>query len=296
MRDRDTDVLLISDNPGDIRLITEALSGVDNPRFQLRHMDRLDQGLDGHDSVPADVILLDMFLTDGTGLEAVEKTILRASETPVLVLTSLENKTLAIEAVAKGAQDYLVKGSFDPLTLTRSIGHAVKRFQMRGQIRSISLVDLLTGLHNRRGFEVLGERELRLARRQDEELMLIFLVLDGFQQTNERYGHRVGDQVIKEFGSVLSEAFQGLGLMARVGGDEFIVMTRDRGSSDLDEPLNRLEAALTKRNDENDEALRLEASRHATRYKVDVFHGIKDLMAEVDLAMSRQKTQKQASS
>ena len=174
MLDRDTDVLLISDNPGDVRSITEALSGVENPRFQLRHIDRLDQGLGGHDTRPADVILLDMFLADSTGLEAVEKTIIRASETPVLVLTSLENKTLAIEAVAKGAQDYLVKGSFDPLTLSRSIGHAIKRHQMRGQIRSLSLVDLLTGLYNRRGFEVLGERELRLARRQDDELLLIF--------------------------------------------------------------------------------------------------------------------------
>jgi len=98
MSEGDINVLLIEDNPGDVRLIADALNGVVEPRFLLRHADRLDLGLDKLDLGPADVILPDLFLPDSEGIETVEKTLVRVPGTPLLVLTGLNDKTLAIES------------------------------------------------------------------------------------------------------------------------------------------------------------------------------------------------------
>ncbi len=292
MHEGDIDVLLIEDNPRDARIIAEALKDVDGPQFLLHHCDRLDAGLDKHDCQPVDVILLDLFLPDSEGIETVEKTLVRMPETPVVVLTGLDDKTLAIEAVRKGAQDYLAKGNVNPEMLSRSIRYAIERHRMYDEMRSLSMFDLLTGLHNRRGFAVLGERELNRARRHKHDLQLVFFDLDGFKLINDRYGHRVGDWALKEFASVLNEVFRDSDLVARVGGDEFIVMSRDLEEAKVGELINRLEAVLIERNHRNDAALKLTVSHGSVRFKAEVLETVDELMADADRAMRLRKQQK----
>ncbi|HLH21734.1 MAG TPA: ATP-binding protein [Chloroflexota bacterium] len=119
------DVLLVEDNPGDARLIREMLNDVPAARLRLRQADRLATGLEQLDG--ADVVLLDLSLPDSQGLETFRRLRDRAPEMPIVVLTGLDDETVAMRAVQEGAQDYLPKGQVDGQVLVRSMRYAIER-------------------------------------------------------------------------------------------------------------------------------------------------------------------------
>lgn len=122
-----TRILVIEDNPGDVALLRYALAEVSAGQFELRHGETLSAGLQELAQQSFDVILLDLALPDGHGIELVERVQTQAAQTPVIVLTGLDDDQTANAAVRAGAQDYLVKGEFDGRLLARSIRYAVQR-------------------------------------------------------------------------------------------------------------------------------------------------------------------------
>lgn len=130
MNDKGIKVLLIEDNPGDARLIREMLAEVDGAGFDLHCYDRLSTGLEHLTATDTDVILLDLSLPDSQGLDTLTKVHSGAQQLPIVVLTGLDDETLAIKAVHEGAQDYLVKGQLDSNLLARSIRYAIERQQL----------------------------------------------------------------------------------------------------------------------------------------------------------------------
>ena len=113
-------VLIVEDNPGDAALIRRSLRSVKSREFQISHANRLSSALEYiHRSL--DVVLLDLNLPDSNDLETLQR--LRASEPhlPIIVVTGIEDRRKAVEALANGAQDYLVKGHADGRLLERAI-------------------------------------------------------------------------------------------------------------------------------------------------------------------------------
>lgn len=99
--------------------------------------------------------------------------------------------------------------------------------QQRQQIRALeelTRTDALTGMLNRRGFEEAMTSLLGTAQRYNEEGVICFIDLDGFKQVNDTYGHHAGDQVLCEVAAALSDNVRSNDLVARIGGDEFIVV------------------------------------------------------------------------
>ncbi len=115
-------VLLIEDNPADARLITEMLRDRKGVDFSVETAGRLSDGIKllSH-SNDIDVLLLDLSLPDSGGIKTFENILDNAGNLPIIILTGLNDEMLAIEAVKKGAQDYILKGNFDGDTLIRSI-------------------------------------------------------------------------------------------------------------------------------------------------------------------------------
>ena len=119
--------LLIEDNPGDSRLIREMLSEAKEVSFDLKYAERLQAGLDQLGQGGIDVVLLDLGLPDSQGLETLDRTYALAPEVPIVVLTGLDDDTLGVQAVNRGAQDYLKKGQVDGELLMRTIRYAIER-------------------------------------------------------------------------------------------------------------------------------------------------------------------------
>jgi len=120
-------ILLVEDNPGDARLIRETLRDAGSLAFELRHADRLAAALPQLAARDADVVLLDLSLPDAHGLETVTRALAAAPEVPIVVLTGLDDETVAVQAVQAGAQDYLVKGQVEPGMLSRALRYAMER-------------------------------------------------------------------------------------------------------------------------------------------------------------------------
>lgn len=122
-----TRILLVEDNPGDARLIRETLREAESFPFQLTHADRLAAAEERLAGEAFDVVLLDLSLPDAHGLETVRRTLQAGPEVPIIVLTGLDDETLAVAAVQAGAQDYLVKGRLDGTLVARAIRYAMER-------------------------------------------------------------------------------------------------------------------------------------------------------------------------
>ncbi|MCG7592598.1 GGDEF domain-containing protein [Mycobacterium sp. C3-094] len=97
------------------------------------------------------------------------------------------------------------------------------------EIHRLSRTDDLTGLANRRGFHLLAEEALRIARSRGRRCLLAYLDVDGLKRVNDEAGHEVGDRLIADVGSVLRTAVRPSDIVARLGGDEFCALLVDYG-------------------------------------------------------------------
>ncbi len=95
--------------------------------------------------------------------------------------------------------------------------------EMEQKLRTLSLSDELTGLYNRRGFFTLGDQLLKVSRREKKGLFLLYADVDNLKAINDKYGHREGDMVLVEIAHILKDNFRESDILARIGGDEFVV-------------------------------------------------------------------------
>lgn len=128
-------ILLVEDNSADADLLQEILEEAEEMPWSLVHVEQLKEALSTVQTNDFDVVLLDLSLPDKQGLGTVAKTHETVPDLPIVVLTGLNDKVTALEALRQGAQDYLVKGKIDSELLTRSIRHAIERSQTLKRLR-----------------------------------------------------------------------------------------------------------------------------------------------------------------
>jgi signal transduction histidine kinase len=125
-------ILLVEDNPGDVRLLREALREAGSDQFHLTHVTRLSDAMARLEDASFDVILTDLSLPDCQGLEACTRLHERVPKIPIVVLTGTDDEANAVEALHKGAQDYLVKGRMTAgYVLARALRYAIERHRLR---------------------------------------------------------------------------------------------------------------------------------------------------------------------
>jgi diguanylate cyclase (GGDEF)-like protein len=108
--------------------------------------------------------------------------------------------------------------------LMRAVRCAAKQYMLQAELGNLALTDELTGLHNRRGFMALAERQLKVARRSGRGMLLFLMDVDRLKQINDSFGHSEGDRVLKRTADALEETFRDSDVVARLGGDEFAVL------------------------------------------------------------------------
>jgi diguanylate cyclase (GGDEF)-like protein len=232
-----TRVLLIEDSPHDAKSIHGMLQ---SEPFYLIHVTRVDSALDqiGRNGDGVDVVLLDLVLQDVTGLEGLGRIQRAAPDKPIIILTHMDDEPTAISALNRGAQDYLIKSRLDGPSLAREIRYAIERHrfsralqeatvelrQENANLELLVLLDPLTELLNRRGLQRVLSREVQGVRREGSDLLAILIDIDDFKKVNDSLGYAVGDVVLKEVARKMRKALRSTDSVARIGGDEFLIL------------------------------------------------------------------------
>ncbi|OGP30873.1 MAG: hypothetical protein A2038_07435 [Deltaproteobacteria bacterium GWA2_57_13] len=219
--------MLVEGNAGDARLVREMLAEAGALPFDLMHVSRLSDALKRLKEAEFDAVLLDLNLPDARGLQAIAPVSDTAPDVPIVVLSGLWDESLAVAAVQRGAQDYLVKGQGGASLLARSIRYAIERKQSEKYISYLAYHDTLTNLPNRRLLLDRLEQALALERRNQSTLALVFLGLDDFKHINDTLGHSAGDELLKSVAARLRGCVRQSDTIARIGGDEFAMILPD---------------------------------------------------------------------
>jgi len=113
----------------------------------------------------------------------------------------------------------------------------------------MAIVDGLTGLVNRRGFETLAQNGLNVCRRMQRPASLLFFDLNGFKAINDTFGHAEGDLALRHFADALKLSFRSTDIIGRLGGDEFAVLLLDSSPSDTRAAIQRLRVIVESHNE-----------------------------------------------
>ena len=157
----------------------------------------------------------------------------------------------------------------------------------------MSVTDELTGLYNRRGFFTLAEQDLKLAKRLGKSIFLFYLDIDNLKDINDQVGHIEGDMRIWETANILRRTFRQSDTVARIGGDEFVIVLNGAKESDAEIVAVRLQKNLDETNEAIKRGYRLSMSIGVSFYDPDNPCSIDELLTEADRSMYEKKKYKQ---
>ncbi|MBU4261992.1 MAG: diguanylate cyclase [Proteobacteria bacterium] len=165
-------------------------------------------------------------VTDMDGLTLIQK-ILRnygKEDLAIMGMVYAGDHITAARFLKYGANHCIVRQSFLPEEFYCMVRLLIENIEHIQQLRSTSLVDFLTGLHNRRYFFITGEKLFASARRQTITLVCAMLDLDFFKKVNDQYGHEAGDRVLQHVANILRNRLRKTDIVARIGGEEFCIL------------------------------------------------------------------------
>ncbi|MGB9721770.1 MAG: sensor domain-containing diguanylate cyclase [bacterium] len=125
------------------------------------------------------------------------------------------------------------------------------RKKLEEKLTTQSITDELTGLFNRRGFSTFAQYQIEVAKKTKKGFYLFYCDLNNMKLLNDKYGHSTGDLMLKETANILKSSFRKSDIIARVGGDEFIVIANEAQPESINVMINRLKANIKKFNESN---------------------------------------------
>jgi diguanylate cyclase (GGDEF)-like protein len=185
---------------------------------------------------------------------------------------------------------FFVKTSNEKLTALSKNVAELKRVER--ELQGSLLTDELTGLYNRRGLLTLGEHQVRLARRQQNGVHMLFADVDNLKTINDTFGHSAGDAVLRGTAKILKDTYRETDVVARVGGDEFVVLALATSPSDAEKTIARLEKNLACFNSEGNGGCHLSVSYGLSSCGPKSYHPLDELISRADKAMCEQKKKK----
>ena len=287
-------VLLVEDVPMIAKIVERMLMNSSHCTYHLEWRCTLAEALETLRSRDFDTILLDLNLPDSNELPTLTRVLETSRGVPVVVLTATDDDEVGLKAVQAGAQDYLVKGQCSAAALDRSIVYSIERHRLQQTLRQLAVLDELTGLYNRRGFNTLNLDILQAVHAGEAHGYIACFDLDRFKQINDTLGHACGDAALVEFATLLRNAFRKDGLFARLGGDEFLAMGIETHPGAATEALAGLQQTLTVRNAAGLSPFCLEASAGLLTLTRDDRRSLDELLAAADTELYRNKEARRA--
>jgi diguanylate cyclase (GGDEF)-like protein len=177
--------------------------------------------------------------------------------------------------------------------LMRAVRCAAKQYRLQAELSNLVLTDELTGLYNRRGFVAIAERQLKVGRRSGRGMLLFFIDVDGLKQINDSFGHSEGDRALKHAAKALEKTFRDSDVIARMGGDEFVVLAIE--ASDFSEGTIRARLCkYLKAIASRESRYLISLSLGAARFDPHSNSSLGDLIIQADRAMYKRKRHPEA--
>ena len=221
-------ILAIDDTPVNLMTLGAVLEG----EFDLQFATSGPIGIALALKNPPDLILLDVMMPEVDGFETYRRLVAQPSlrNIPVIFVTALHDVDSEVTGLSLGAADYITK-PIDVTTARHRIRNLLEREQLRkevalqrDQLRELAFHDALTGLPNRLMLSDRINQAMASNKRSGLYGAVMFIDLDNFKPLNDAYGHEVGDLLLKDVARRLNESVREMDTVARVGGDEFVVM------------------------------------------------------------------------
>ena len=237
--------------------------------FKLTLLDDPKHFWDTLEESAPDLLILDVEMPELSGIDLcqVVRNEPRWSELPVLFLSAHTDGATVHQVFTAGADDYVYK----PIVGPELVARVLNRLERTQTLRKLAETDALTGLTNRRKSTQELTQLLRLAGRQGQPLCFVVLDLDHFKQVNDQYGHDAGDRVLSVLGGLLKQSFRSEDVVARWGGEEFVIglygMSRDYSVKRLTQLLETL--SQQEFNDGNNRTFRVSFSAGVAEYPQD---------------------------
>jgi len=220
-------ILIIEDSALDISILTELLSGI----ASIQYAETGKKALSFFPENDFDLILVDIMLPDMTGFDLLEKfaKISSLQETPIIIISALSDPLSEEKGLNLGAVDFISK-PFHPASVRVrvknqiALSHATKELRKANEKLSLlAAIDPLTDVFNRRQFEILITQSLDDNETQGMECCYLMLDFDHFKNTNDTYGHDIGDKVLRSVAKSWNKSLRPGDILGRLGGEEFEV-------------------------------------------------------------------------
>jgi diguanylate cyclase (GGDEF)-like protein len=239
-----------------------------------------DMALELINTLSFDIMLTDILMPGMGGFELTERAKKLNPNMLVIIMTGFAEDFSYDSAIQAGASDFIKK----PFTIAELMAR-IKNVTLQEKLRVMSITDELTGLFNRRGFFNLAEQELKLARRNKKRIFILYIDVNNFKEINDRLGHHEGDVALVDTANVLRSTFRDPDIIARIGGDEFVVIPVEPDTINMEVIINRLQKNFARHNESEKRNFTLSVS-------VGVAEGsssIDELLAKADKSMLEQK-------
>lgn len=213
-------VLIVDDSPDNIRLLGEILG----TEYQIIYATNGAEAVESTIAQRPDLILLDIMMPDMDGFEVCIKLKedSRTSEIPIIFVTALDTVQHETVGLELGGIDYITK-PINPNLVRLRVRNHLELKALQDHYKSLSSLDGLTGIANRRRFDEFLDQEWRRALRSGSVISLILMDIDSFKPFNDHYGHIAGDDCLKLIATVISKSLErATDLFARYGGEEFV--------------------------------------------------------------------------
>jgi diguanylate cyclase (GGDEF)-like protein len=240
---REARILIVDDDPDTVLVLASVLKNLGKVYLTTRSAEAVSLAC----RVDPDLVLLDMEMPDADGFSVLKELRSHAQldDTLVLFVTSHAEPDIEAHALSAGAIDFIHKPVHADIVRARVRNYLALK-QQGDQLRRWSMVDGLTGLANRRAFDVELDQEWARAAKSGESLALVLCDIDYFKRFNDVYGHPAGDACLQSVAAALrGGATSPRAVAARYGGEEFALLLPGLAGADATQVAESICAAVS---------------------------------------------------
>jgi diguanylate cyclase (GGDEF)-like protein len=280
-------ILVVDDEEPTRKLIVDLLS---QKGHQCLTANNGREALDKMMETRVDALIIDVVMPEMDGITLAEELSKDYKNLPVMIMTGHANENSAETAFTSGAREF-IKKPFSISEFLIRLDKMMRDHRGEEELLALSLLDELTGLYNRRRFLVLTEQYLKQSARTKKKLLLLFIDMDNLKWINDHHGHNEGDQALKDFANILKKTFRESDIVARIGGDEFVVLLESKDENG-EIVLTRLDENIKHYNAKKSRHYDLSISVGTTQFDPEHPISIDELLSKADAMMYAQKRRK----